>query len=257
MKNTDFSQHGEQGIIKSLLATMPNDGYCVEFGAWDGYLFSNTRGLIEDGWQGVFIEGDKQRFKELKYKDRDSIVINAYVGDENKLDDLLNDKVPADFDVLSVDIDGDDYHVWADFVKHKPKIVVIEYNGTIPVKFVNPKGKNVGSSIYSLIELAESKGYSFHSHTETNVIFVDKKYLPTGNKLPEIKGVSVFFGYDGSVHYYGNKRLFWHGVEMKEKQTLPFFMIGYRGGYNLFQKLWFRLFYNKPKEVPHHLRHKK
>lgn len=237
----DYSQNGEHGILKQILSDIPNNGWCVEFGAWDGYLYSNTRGLIEEGWKAVLIEGNAKRCKQLRDNDPDSVVINAYVNEKNKLDSLLGD-IPKDFDVLSIDIDGDDYHVWSDVWTYKPKIVVIEYNETIPTFFINPKGSQVGSSLLALNNLAISKGYSFHSATAANLIFVDKKYLKKASPLPEIGGSVVFFGYDGSVHYEGKKCLQWHGVRMKEVQTLPFYLRRFPSNYNLLQKVLFKLY---------------
>jgi len=43
-----YSQTGEDGIIEKILEHIPQkDRWCVEFGAWDGRLFSNTCNLIE------------------------------------------------------------------------------------------------------------------------------------------------------------------------------------------------------------------
>ena len=42
--------------------------------------------------------------------------------------------LPSDFDVLSIDIDGADYHVWDGLrgSRFAPALVVIEFNPTIP-----------------------------------------------------------------------------------------------------------------------------
>ena len=36
--------------------------------------------------------------------------------------------MPAEFDLLSIDIDGNDYWVWQAVTHYKPRVVVIEYN---------------------------------------------------------------------------------------------------------------------------------
>jgi hypothetical protein len=164
-KRDEHSQAGEDGIIEKILEVLPsNDKWCVEFGAWDGVFLTNTRSLIcSKGFSAVLIEADKNRFLELQrnytqQKDR-VITINRFVGfeDNDNLDRILSDTpIPQDFDLLSIDIDGNDYHVWKRVSQYKPKVVVIEFNPTIPteVRFVQPADPalNHGSSLLSLIE---------------------------------------------------------------------------------------------------------
>ena len=58
--------------------------------------------------------------------------------EESKLCSLLGKFAPSlstSFEILSIDVDGIDYFIWKDFLeegKYKPKIVVIEFNPTIP-----------------------------------------------------------------------------------------------------------------------------
>lgn len=43
-KKNVHSQSGEDGVIGAILDLLPErDRWCVEFGAWDGKLLSNTR----------------------------------------------------------------------------------------------------------------------------------------------------------------------------------------------------------------------
>src|SRR5208282_4656253 len=91
------SQFGEDGIIERVFETIgPANKVCVEFGAWDGKLYSNTWNLIQRrGWTGILIEGDKDRFVELRqtYESfADSThLINAFVDLDagSTLDEML------------------------------------------------------------------------------------------------------------------------------------------------------------------------
>ena len=63
-----YSQFGEDGIILEILNRLGSqnlDNWCVEFGAWDGIHLSNTFNLVQQGWNAVYIEGDKSRYKDL------------------------------------------------------------------------------------------------------------------------------------------------------------------------------------------------
>src|ERR1700720_2838597 len=109
------SQCGEDGVIENLLrASGVNQGYFVEFGAWDGRHLSNCAKLADEGWEGCFIEGDSERFLKLReaYSTRPGITtVNAFVATEgdNSLDAiLLGNNVPLDLTVLSIDVDGID-----------------------------------------------------------------------------------------------------------------------------------------------------
>ncbi len=182
------SQFGEDGIIEYLFSKIDISEvpWCVEFGAWDGEYLSNTYNLVfNKGFNCVYIEGDNQKAIDLKNKvkkleNQSIFVLNSFVESEgeNSLDSLLEKtNIPKEFDLLSIDIDGIDYHVWKNFNKYNPKIVLIEHNPTIPphIKYI-PDEKNslVGASTLALYELGKLKGYELVYCTDTNSIFVKK-----------------------------------------------------------------------------------
>jgi len=173
------SQNGEDGILAEIFKRIkPRSELCVEFGAWDGKHFSNTWALWHDaGWSAILIEGDHDKFLQLQLAiDKFPSVkgINAYVTSEgvNSLDSLLGDAgVGVDaIDLLSIDIDGDDYHVWDALTLFRPRVVIIEYNPTIPpeIDIVQRRGEYFGASAAALTRLARSKGYELAACTRTN-----------------------------------------------------------------------------------------
>ena len=90
------------------------------------------------------------------------------------LDAILKGHFDKPIDVLSIDIDGDDYHVLAALAA-RPRIVIVEYNPTISpmVDRINPPSTSKGSSIGAFVRLAAEKGYDLVYATVTNVILVD------------------------------------------------------------------------------------
>lgn len=233
------SQKGEDGIIAKALEVMGvNQGWCVEFGAWDGEHLSNTYNLIANqGFSAVLIEGSMDRFRVLAEKFRNNpkvTAINAFVGftADDGLDKILAaTAAPLDFDVLSIDIDGNDYHAWKAVSRYRPKLVVIEFNPTIPsvLEFVQKADMSVnhGSSILSLSLLAKEKGYELVSATDYNCFFVPKEYFPLFNIednsvraiRPNEELVSyIFNGFDGTVFVRGYGRVEWHGVPYIESR---------------------------------------
>lgn len=178
------SQNGEDGVIAELNRQLKiidaDDNWCVEFGAWDGKHLSNTFSLVERGWNAVHIEGDPDRYKSLL--DTSSrypkiVPVNAYVarfsGDETCLDSILKKtRIPADFALLSIDIDSYDCDVWESVKLYRPKIVVIEINSSVPPGIVwRHSSKTQGNTFSATLNVARQKDYTLVCHTG-NLIFV-------------------------------------------------------------------------------------
>lgn len=178
------SQNGEDGVIKEILKRLNLDqkeNWCVEFGAWDGIYLSNTFALVErNNWNAIYIEGSKERYKDLvenakKYKK--IVALNKFVeseqNHENSLDNILSQTLlPKDYELLSIDIDSYDLSIFSEY-KGNPKIVIIEINSSIPpgiFQWHNGK-KFIGNSFSSTLAVAKEKGYTLVCHTG-NMIFV-------------------------------------------------------------------------------------
>jgi Methyltransferase FkbM domain len=240
----EFSQCGEDGILEKIFKTMKiKKGTCVEFGAWDGKLFSNSYHLIANkGWRGVFIEASPEKFKDLQetYAGRpDVICLNSMVGFEapQLLDGYLAaTDLPGDFDLLSIDVDGNDYHIFETVKKFRPKVVVVEFNPSIPnhIRFIQEKNMQVnhGSSLLAVAELAKTKGYELICCTAWNAIFVDACYFPlfgiSNNSLDALHTDTrmhtyLIQMYDGTLRVAGMTRMIWHNIAIDEAriQMLP------------------------------------
>ena len=264
-KRNVYSQSGEDGIIEKILETLPQtDKWCVEFGAWDGLLLSNTRNLVEtEGYSAVLIEADKNKFRDLQdnySQHNDVIMLNQFVGfaEEDNLDQILTSTpIPLDFDLLSIDIDGNDYHVWKAILKYRPKVIVIEFNPTIPphIRFVQPADPSInqGASLLSLVELGREKGYELVSVSHTNAFFVRQEYYQRfhiESNVPEVLWTDLkfitylFSGYDGKIFLHGCCRLPWHYIDLQESkvQHLPAFLRTIECNYTKAQKIAFKLY---------------
>lgn len=238
------SQHGEDGILKAVFDKIGTTSkYAVEFGGWDGIYLSNIRELIVGkGFSGLFIEGDKKRAEELRnnYKDYPQVVcVEAYVGFRtNTLDSILHDSnAPEQIDILSIDIDGYDYHVWDAVQDYRPRVVIIEYNPSIPndIMVVNPHMENVftGSSAAALVELGRRKGYSLIAVTQTNLLFiVNEEYDKLeiwDNELSVLRPVDrlgdgkYFQTYDKKIVFTGHNSYIWSGEPFEDGDNRFYF----------------------------------
>lgn len=171
-----FSQQGEDGVILKLVELLGiKNGYYVEFGVESGHE-CNTRLLREQhGWQGLMMDG---RFHNPQINLQKEIVTAENI---NQL--FHKHGVPDDFDLLSIDIDYNDFYVWK-AITTRPKIVIIEYNvvhGFDQDKIVlyDPKGwwdhsDYYGASMLALYKLGRSKGYSlvYAERVGVNLFFI-------------------------------------------------------------------------------------
>jgi hypothetical protein len=229
------SQCGEDGVIHHALQVIgETDGWCVEFGAADGRYASNTHTLIaREDYSALLIESDAGLFDELRdaYRgDRSVTTLRRYVGFEgpDRLDAILEQTpIPENFDLLSIDIDGNDYHVWDALEEYRPKLVVIEFNPTIPneVDFVQARDMSVaqGSSLTALARLGRSKGYRLIHATTVNGVFVDERYFdafgiaddsPASLRADLSQVTWLFQTYDGRLQLAGSPRVRWHNVRL-------------------------------------------
>jgi len=265
-KKKFYSQNGEDGIIEEILNRFGKDiDYtCCEFGAWDGIYLSNVYNLVKNkGYKALYIEADKKKFDKLKnnFEGKNVITVNKHVSFEgkDKLDEiLLENNFNINFDLLSIDIDGNDYHIFNSLEKFKPKIILIEFNPLIPneVEFINKKDMkiNQGSSALSLYNLAKKKGYTLVAATEVNLFFIHnnfvKKIIDTQDaKIDDIIDDKayrnfIFVGFDGKIFTSKKLELPWHKIEVDEIKILPHFLQKYPLNYNFIENKIFRLFRN-------------
>lgn len=170
-----FSQMGEDGIIAEVFRRLgTTNNTFVEFAAGDGFE-NNTLYLLTCGWKGVWIEARDEYVKQIAANrsleiSRGSLqLLHDFVTAEN-IDSLLKKAgVPSEFDLLSIDIDRNDYWAWKALGGYRPRVIVVEYNAAFPpgcewvVPYV-PQAtwdgtSNYGASLTALELLGGRKGY--------------------------------------------------------------------------------------------------
>jgi len=159
-----YSQNGEDGILKLIFAQIgATNKFYVEFGVEDGSE-CNTRYLRERfGWIGLMMDGGSHAAPVGNVR-------REFITAENICSLFEKYKVPKEFDLLSIDIDGNDYWVWKAIQGYSPRVVVIEYNSsikpneskTVPYdpNFLWDGTNYFGASILALAKLGLAKGYT-------------------------------------------------------------------------------------------------
>ncbi|OGZ65400.1 MAG: hypothetical protein A3C50_03610 [Candidatus Staskawiczbacteria bacterium RIFCSPHIGHO2_02_FULL_43_16] len=179
-----YSQFGEDGITGQIFRVIGvASRICVEIGAWDGFHLSNTANLWTKGWRGILIESRGKRFQQLmaNTKPYHCHCIHEHVEPEGEhsLESILEKAgITGDIDLLSIDVDGDDYHIFQGLKKISPRVIICEYNPTVPVhmELVAKQGSYFGASALALANLAKSKGYFLVAVTDVNCFFVRSEY---------------------------------------------------------------------------------
>ncbi len=238
------SEHGEDGILEKIFEIIgEGNKWCVELGALNGVHGSNVWHLIKDlGWSAVLIEADKTYFEKLEQEYtgiKNAYCINAFVIFEGaqSLDTILaGTHLPHNFDLFSLDVDGNDYHLWDSLKTFRPRMMLVEFNPSIPndIAFVQPRDMNVfqGSSLRALVELGKRKGYELVAANESNAFFVLKELFPRFNIADNSVDAlhtdhrfetNLFQLYDGTLRIAGCDRLIWHNmpIDVEKLQVLP------------------------------------
>lgn len=229
-----YSQTIEDGIIEGIFDNIGvTNKYFVEFGAWDGVNLSNTANLrINEKWEGLLLEGNKEKADKLDY------IKHAFLTAENINEHFKTYNVPKVFDLLSIDLDGNDYWIWKaiDENKFRARVVVVEFNSSLPnqrdsiaIKYspelntTIPSVNYYGASIAAFKKLGESKGYSLIFRVNNhNLFFVDTNLLHEDdinihidmflNKEPIGKKDSPAKGPDESKNVFGYDKKLLHDV---------------------------------------------
>jgi len=199
-----YSQCDEDGIIQEIFRRIgTTNRVFVEFGVETGSECNSVKLLVE-GWRGLWLEGAPQYCQEIVARFRPFMeqrrlaVTQAFITAEN-INDLIgrNDLIGqncllesgglrGEIDLLSIDIDYNDYWVWKAIDVISPRVVVIEYNATLrpPLSLVVPYDPTAtwqsnnyhGASLEALVRLGDSRGYRLVgcNYAGSNAFFVRK-----------------------------------------------------------------------------------
>jgi hypothetical protein len=170
-----YSQHDEDGIIQEIFRRIgaPKRTF-VEFGVETG-VECNTVKLLIEGWRGLWIEANAQACKQITssfdpfLKDKRLTLLQSLVTAENINTLIRSGDLDREIDLLSVDIDFNDYWVWKAIEVVSPRVVAIEYNAGLrpPLSLTVPYQPNrggdgtnfFGASLEALVRLGRRKGY--------------------------------------------------------------------------------------------------
>lgn len=204
-----YSQTGEDGLLGFIFENIGTtlNPFFVDVGAADGVWLSNTAYFrITKGWKGLLFDGD-QTIPNPE-------VVKEVVSAENVNSLFERHLVPKEYDLLSLDIDGNDFWVWQaiDEARFSARVCIVEFNPNFEDNYVSLARKydpgfnpsrdtdalNVhyyGATLAAMRKLGLSKGYSLVCRAHIlNLIFVRNDLLhPRDVDLP----IECFINRDG------------------------------------------------------------
>lgn len=190
-----YSQNGEDGVLLLVFAIIgATNRRCIEICAGNGEECNTANLLINFGWEGLLFDGNPNRAEEGRAffaSTRETRYwppkfVNAWITRES-IDALIRTNgFSGPIDLLSLDIDGNDYWIWEAIECVQPRAVILEYQkawGTesytqeYDPSFVwrpnaTPHGL-CGASLSAFVKLGRRKGYRLvGSHRSLNAVFL-------------------------------------------------------------------------------------
>ncbi len=188
-----LSQNGEDGVIRYLFSQIGFESrWFLEFG-FGAAQCNSLRLMVHENFSGLLIDGDTENVRFFEYAAakksiRNVRAVQAFITRDN-LETLIRDNgVPRDIDLLSLDVDGNDYWLWQVLECVSPRVVCIEYNAglgsdrslSVPYDDAferyarHPSGFFHGASLTALESLGREKGYYLVGcdRTGTNAFFL-------------------------------------------------------------------------------------
>jgi len=172
-----YSQTDEDGIIAEIFRRIGTTNQrFIEFGTETG-IECNTMNLLIQGWSGLWLDGSAQNMQKISehlgaYQAAGQLVAaQAFIMAENINDLFVQNGFTGEIDLLSIDIDGNDYWVWQAINVVNPRVVIVEFNSIWrpPISVVQPyradhmwngRDNYFGASLKAYEKVGRQKGYS-------------------------------------------------------------------------------------------------
>lgn len=168
-----YSQFGEDGLLQAVFDRIgTRNKWCFEIGAHDGKTDSNTLALREQDWRAVLIERNPGLMERLDRYQSDKVdIIYETCTDLDRT--LFKTPIPTDPDLGVIDIDGQDYWLWYDMVRYRPRVLLIEWNPYEKGReYVPHRGGTGQATRMPLVDLGNERGYTLVATTYCNLLFV-------------------------------------------------------------------------------------
>ena len=215
-----YSQTDEDGFLLYIYSLIgATNKKVIEIGSGDGIECNSANLIINHGWNGLFIDGDKISINTAKKiygflkttKNNPPKLVNTWITTDSINQLIKDNNFDGKIDLLSIDIDGNDYWIWKAIKCINPRVIMIEYNSywmekesvTIPydpqfqAKIING-AYYCGASLLAFVSLGKELGYRLvGSNTKQFNAFFVRNDLGI-DTLPEVSVESCLSSYKNS-----------------------------------------------------------
>lgn len=176
-----YSQFEEDGILLYIFSMIDTTNKRVlEICAGNGIECMSANLIVNHGWEGLLLDGDEKlvekgidfyRTNELTWL-QPPVFKQAWITKENVNELLANYGFEGNIDLLSLDIDGNDYHIMEAINIVQPRVIVCETQNVIPgdLAITVPYNSNfsrtqsahpdfMGASLLAMKTLLAKRGY--------------------------------------------------------------------------------------------------
>lgn len=223
-----YSKHGGDGILLYIFSKVGALNHmAVEMGIENGTECNTANLAINFGWKGLLIDANKEwvdharSFFALQLGSMASNlkVVECFVTAESINPLFISTQLKGEIDLLSIDVDSNDYWIWKAITEISPRVVVIEYNATYgssrsmtiaydPNFHFQEHSKlyplYFGASLSALVKLGKEKGYilvacDVHGH---DAYFVRSDVAQ--GKFIELSPTEAFYANPYTLHAIGD-----------------------------------------------------
>ena len=189
-----YSQANEESYLEHILNHVPPvNRHLVELGAWDGFHLSNTRHFIENGYSSLLVDGDNHGNEEVK---------KHFITRENVNEILALYATPKSFDLLCVDLDGNDLYIIQEILTaYRPSVIIAEFNP------IFQPFESVAIEYNPLHTWGEDDYYGFS--------------FAAGKRLAEKFGYKVIFQNDNLNMYFVSNQAIEESLKDADDKTIP------------------------------------
>lgn len=197
-----FSQNGEDGLLEYIFSQIGmTDRQFVEIGCENGVECNTAHLSLVRGWSGLLLDANETYIAQglTYYRQQlgpaaDRVKLRAVWVTRENVNDIVAEYTQGEIDLLSIDVDGIDYYLWQALTVISPRVVVIEYNGSLDPSWpavvrydpaferfaYHPSGYYHGASLAALAKLAAARGYTLVGCDSqgVNAFFVKQNIAP-------------------------------------------------------------------------------
>lgn len=213
-----YSQTDEDGILLFIFSIIgAGSKKVVEICAGNGIECNAANLIINHGWLGLLVDGNPEMVlqgRKFYETNRQTYIypptfVNAWVTRDNINKIIRDNGFAGEIDLLSIDMDGNDYWIWQAIDVVQPRVLVLEYQDiigsekslTVPYKddfnayeypLTNGSPNFCGASLTAFVKLARQKGYRLVGCNRYgyNAFFIQNSLGES--EIPEIKADECF-----------------------------------------------------------------